>query len=90
MMCALVCGACIGLYLILYRSVFDFIRLVLVNILASVLALIEKTARIWSLFARIIISYNTITKHTNTDRYVLNTDLLVLNICRYVFNAYHQ
>ena len=35
MMCALVCGACIGLYFILYRSVFDFIGLVLVNISAS-------------------------------------------------------
>ena len=41
-MCALVCDACIGLYLSLYRSVFDCIGLVLVNVLASVLSHIEK------------------------------------------------
>ena len=44
MKCALVCGAFIGLYLRLYRSVFDCIGLELVNVLASVLSRIEKKA----------------------------------------------
>ena len=42
--CVFVCiGACIGLYLILYWSVLDSIGILWVNVLASVLAYIEKT-----------------------------------------------
>ena len=45
-----------------------------------------------SIFAHIIIQYkrNTNTVHANTDIYLLNTYLLALNTCWYVFNAYHQ
>ena len=43
MICALVCnGACIGLYLSLCWSVFECIGIILVNVLALVLASIEK------------------------------------------------
>ena len=43
MICALVCnGACIGLYLSLCWSVFECIWIILVNVLALVLASIEK------------------------------------------------
>ena len=69
MICVLVCiGACIGLYLSLYRSVFDSIGLVLVNVVASVLARIEKNACTWPVFARIIISY---IPNTNVLQYIL-------------------
>ena len=83
MMCALVCGACIGLYLRLYRSVFDCIGLVLVNVLASVLARIEKRAFIWSVLARIIISYipNTNVIHANTCWFILARIAIHTNTC---------
>ena len=53
MMCALVCGACIGLYLSLYRSVFDCIGLVLVNVFASVLARIEKQRHVFGQYLHV-------------------------------------
>ena len=56
----------IGLYFSLYRSIFDCIGLVLVNVLASVLARIEKS--IWSVFCTYhYFNTNTILVHTNTD-----------------------
>ena len=83
-MCALVCiGACIDLYFSLYRSVFDCIGLVLVNVLASVMARVENNACIWSVFARITISYmpNTNVIHANTCWYFLARIAIHTNIC---------
>ena len=87
MMCVLVCGACIGLYLSLCRSVFDCIGLVLVNVLASVLARIEKKACIWSVLARSINSYipNTNVIHANTCWYLLQRIAIHTNTCTMYF-----
>ena len=53
MMCALVCGACIGRYLSLYRSVFDCIGLVVVNVFAFVLARIENQSDLFGQYLHV-------------------------------------
>ena len=64
-------GACISLYLGLHWSVLDCIRIVLVNVLASVLAHIEE---------KIGMYLNTNTIHANTCWYVLGC-FLIHTIC---------
>ena len=79
MMCALVCGACIGLYLSLYRSVFDCMGLILVNVFASVLARVEKQRHVFgqylhvSLFHKYQIPTQYMPIHAAIYWHVLNT-----------------
>ena len=79
MMCALVCiGACSGLYLSLYRPVFACIGLVLVNILASLLARIEKKSHVFGQYLHISLF------HTKYQRTYQNTYVIHVNTCWYL------
>ena len=80
-LCELVCiGACTGLYLSVNWTALECIRTVLVNVLASVLALIENTGCIGSVFC----TYHYLHLHLSLLSYIPHTNLMHANTYCYI------